>query len=100
MPPAAARVWPPALAPTAEFMLRTKPATTPTATELTAIMPTFVSQRFFCIAVSFPDPVNQKQLEWGNRTARAAGGKLAGNVSGNWRIGMCRLLAVAEGAAD
>src|SRR5258706_10063516 len=29
-----------------------------------------------------------------------SGRKLAGNLSGNWHIGMCRLLAIAEGAAD
>src|SRR5258708_6688407 len=43
-------------------MPRTKPAATPTATELTAIMPTFVCQRFCCIAVSFPDLVNKDSI--------------------------------------
>src|SRR6266704_778875 len=87
MPPAAARAWPPAIAPTAEFKPKTKPATRPSATALRASAP------------SFPDLENQGSLNLEIGPRQGTGGKKQATFPGNWHIGAlpgCRRLQKAS----
>src|SRR6266567_5955964 len=99
MPPAAARAWPPAIAPTAEFKPKTKPATRPSATALRASAPTFACRRVCCMAASFPDLENQGSLNLEIGPRQGTGGKKQATFPGNWHIGAlpgCRRLQKAS----
>src|SRR5712692_8827311 len=88
MPLDAARAWSAGLAPTTEFMPKTKPATR--ATALRANPPNFACRRVCCMAASFPDVEDQSSVNSGNTTTQGrwnVAGYLSANFLRNWHTG-------------